>query len=165
MERLIHDDDLGRAVAPGLAPLAADLDGALSRLGAAVAEKNPGHTRLFEDDVGEIELGDRVEVVRDMQQRLGLLLDRLDDSRVAVTEVVGSDASDEVEVLVALVVPDPGALAAHQRDGQTARRHHEYGGLALSGGGHGRHSGYADRTFNRFRLRERSVRVYAVGSA
>ena len=41
-----------------------------------------------------------------MQQRLGLLLDRFDDARVAVAEVVGGDAGDEVEVLVTLVVPD-----------------------------------------------------------
>ena len=106
MEGLVHDDDLVRSIATGLAPLAADLDCALGRFGAAVAEEDPSHARLLENDVCEVELGNRVEVVRDVQQRLGLLFDRFDDARVAVAEVVGGDAGDKVEVLVALVVPD-----------------------------------------------------------
>ena len=144
VEGLIHDDDVGRAVAPRLAPLAADLDRAFGSLCAAVAEEDPGHAGLLENQVGEVELGDRIEVVGDVEQGLGLGLDCIDDARMAVAEVVGGDPGDEVEVLVALVVPDFGSFATHERDGQTPRRHHEDGRLALGSGGHGRNSGNAN---------------------
>ena len=45
-----------------------------------------------------------------------LLLDRGDHARVAVPDVQHRDAGQEVEVLVALVVPEPHALAAHELD-------------------------------------------------
>ena len=51
-----------------------------------------------------------------MHQPAGLLADRLDDARVAVAELRDGDAGEEVEVLVALVVPEARALAAHELD-------------------------------------------------
>ena len=41
--------------------------------------------------------------------------DRLDDGRVRVAEGVDGDAADEVEVRLAVGVPDRGALAADER--------------------------------------------------
>ena len=51
-----------------------------------------------------------------MHQAPGLLAHRLDHARVAVAELRHRDAGQEVEVLVALVVPQPRALAAHELD-------------------------------------------------
>ena len=72
------------------------------------------------DHIGEVESPNRVEAVRDMRQRPGLALDRLDEARVAMLQVVGCDAGDKIEVLDTLVVPHPRAFATHQRDVLTA---------------------------------------------
>ena len=70
-----------------------------------------------------------VEEVAHVHEPPGLLADRGDDGRVAVAQLRDGDAAQEVEVLVALVVPEPCALAAHELD-RVARvgGHH---GLAL----------------------------------
>ncbi len=54
-----------------------------------------------------------------MDEALGLLADRRDDGRVAVPEAVDGQAGLEVEVLVALVVPQARALAADELDPET----------------------------------------------
>jgi len=66
-----------------------------------------------------------------VHQPAGLLADRLDHARVAVPELRDRDAGEEVEVLVALVVPEPGALAAHEFDGIARVRAHERLALEL----------------------------------
>src|SRR5215212_7355414 len=53
-----------------------------------------------------------------MRERRRLARDRVDPARVAMAERVDRDAGDEVEVLVALVVPQPRALASHELDRQ-----------------------------------------------
>ena len=70
-----------------------------------------------------------------MQQGFALRLDRVHDHGVAVSEAVGGDAGDEIEIVRAVFVPDAGAFAAHERDGQAAGGHHEDGGFAFGGGG------------------------------
>ena len=52
-----------------------------------------------------------------MDQGRCLLLDRFDDSWVAVTADIDSDSCEAVDVLVSVRVPDPGAAAAGESDG------------------------------------------------
>ena len=51
-----------------------------------------------------------------MCQASGLLAHGLDDARVAVADVQHRDPGEEVEVLVAVGIPQPAAGAAHERD-------------------------------------------------
>ena len=63
-----------------------------------------------------------------MQQRARLVGDRVGDLGVRVAERRHREAAEEVEVLVAFGVPQPRALAAHERDRQpTVRLHHVLG--------------------------------------
>src|SRR5439155_3384141 len=106
-------DDLVAAltVQPG------QLDGRLIRLRAGVAEEaltapaGPPRQRL-----GQQALRRRVPGVRHVDQLGDLLLHRLDDARRAVAEQAAAPAGEEVEVAIALRVPDSGAFAAHQAD-------------------------------------------------
>ncbi len=75
----------------------------------------------------EAHRGLAVEQVADVDQRTRLLGDRGDDLGVAVAEARDRDAAEEVEVLVALRVPQARALAAYELDG-----------LARVGGDHAR---------------------------
>src|SRR5204862_7519284 len=60
--------------------------------------------------------------VRDVQQLRRLLADRGDDARMGVPEVVDREAGEEIDVGLAVGVPEARALAAHERDGK-ARVH------------------------------------------
>ena len=60
-----------------------------------------------------------------MHQPARLLADRLHHGRMAVAELGDRDAGEEVEVLVALVVPQARALAAHELDGVPGVGGHE----------------------------------------
>ena len=53
-----------------------------------------------------------------MHQPRGLLADRLHDLGMAVPDVGDRDAAEQVEVLVALGVPQARARAAHELDGE-----------------------------------------------
>ena len=57
--------------------------------------------------------------------------DRLDQRRVGVAERVDRDAAEQVEVAVAVGVPDVGALAALQHQLRRAEGVHQRGGVAL----------------------------------
>ena len=93
-------------------------DGVLGRLGAAVGEEHhvevagrqlgdqPG--RLAAGVVG-VERGDRAQLV-------GLLLDRRDELGVLVADVDVDELAGEVEVAVALVVPEPRPVGAGDDD-------------------------------------------------
>ena len=119
VEGAVEDDDAGSAGRG-----ARDLDGVLDRLGARVT------SRIFCRRRAGPEL---VEPPADLDVRLvdpdhealvqvavDLLVDRRDDGRVAVAEVLAGDAAGEVEVLAALGVPDPRAPGA--RDDERRRR-------------------------------------------
>ena len=63
-----------------------------------------------------------------MQQRARLLGDRVGHLGMCVTERRDGQTREEVEVSLALAVPQIRALAAHERDGQaTVRLHHVRG--------------------------------------
>ena len=64
-----------------------------------------------------------------MQQRARLVGDRVGDRRVRVPERGDREPAEEVEVLLALAVPQLHALAAHERDRQTAVGLHDVLGV------------------------------------
>ena len=81
--------------------------------------------------LGELDLGLAGEEVGDVAEGLQLLGDRRDQRGVGVAERVDGDAAEQVDVLLAVGVPDVRALAADQ--GQLGRPEgvHQAGGVAL----------------------------------
>ncbi len=76
----------------------------------------------------ELELGWRGEVVRDVREGRRLARHGIHEDRVRVTERVDRDAGEEVEVLGALDVPHPGALAPDEHgERRWDRLHHRVG--------------------------------------
>ena len=62
--------------------------------------------------MGDVQLGQGVELVGGLDEGGGLLGDGVHHHRGAVAEVVHGPAGDEVDVLFAVGVPDAGAIAA-----------------------------------------------------
>ena len=114
VEAVEHRDDL---VTARLAVEPGELDGRLVRLRAAVAEEAlAAPAGALAERLGEFALGFRVPGVGHVDQLADLLPHRLDDARRTVAEQVAAPAGEEVEVAIALVVPDVRAFAAHQAD-------------------------------------------------
>ena len=113
-------DDLVGAVLRVVAPAAGELDRGLDRLRAGVAEEHAVEARVLDEQLGELDHRLRVVEVRGVDQRLRLLGERLRDHGVRVAEDVHGEAADEVEVLVALRVPDARAFATFEDDGLPA---------------------------------------------
>ena len=132
VEAIDGGDDLRGAVLLLAAPLVRQLDRRLVRLGAGVGEVDAVEDGVVDQELGKLELGHRVHGVRDVDQRPRLLLDRLDDDRVAVAEAVHRGTAEEVEVGLVVVVPDAGAFTADEDDGHTTPGRHEYAALQLS---------------------------------
>ena len=113
MEAVAQHHDVAAAAAP-----ARELDRALVGLGARVGEEHLAAQRALRQPLRPA--ASRARCRRGCQtciSRPGLLADRLDQRRVAVADLHHRDAGQEVEVLVALGVPEPRALAAHELDG------------------------------------------------
>ena len=106
-------DDLVPARVP-----ARELDRVLVRLGAAVREER--HRQVAGRDLGEQLPEPRARLGRhrrpDRRELLGLLLDRRDHLRVAVADRDVDELRGEVEVALAVVVPEVPALGARDRD-------------------------------------------------
>jgi hypothetical protein len=123
-QRAHHDVPAAPAV------LAGQLQRALHGLGAGIGEE---HLAELPGDLGEeaVDLhrrsrGDRVgEQVAHVEQLLGLGADRLGDRGVRVTEADHGQATEEVEVALALAVPQLGALAANEHDLRRPEDRHE----------------------------------------
>src|SRR5205807_10271552 len=106
-------------VAPALlaAPPPGELHRRLVRLGAAVAEEDALGKRMAAEEPSELGRWRRVVDVGGVEQLRGLRPDCVDDGRMAVAEVVDGEAGEEVEVALAVGVPQLGAAAAHEGDG------------------------------------------------
>ncbi len=97
-------------------------DRVLDGIGATVGEEHLVHARggQLADQPGGLAAGG-VRVLRgDGRQDAGLLLDRSDDLGVLVADVGVDQLAGEVQVPVAVVVPDPGARRA--REGHRGQR-------------------------------------------
>ena len=126
VEAALHHHELAARAA-----LAGELERALDRLGAGVAQEHAAAEREVGEPLGEAHAGLGVEEVAHVHQPPGLVAHRLHHARVAVAELRHRDAREEVEVLVALVVPEPRALAAHELDGVARVGVHERVALEL----------------------------------
>src|SRR4051794_32542092 len=125
VERAVRAHD---HVLPPATALAGQLDGALVRLGAAVAEEHESSaTEELVERGGHLLLGHGAVEVRHVQQRAGLLVDRIGDDRVGMTETRDGETRQEVEVLVPRVVPQTCSLASHERHRLRRIRRHQVG--------------------------------------
>jgi ParB family chromosome partitioning protein len=120
VEGAVDRDDVA-----ALAGLAGALDRGLDRLGAAVGEEDAPAERPRAEPLGQAGHRLGVEEVADVEQPARLLAHGGDDGRVAVPDARHADAGEEVEVLVAVRVPQPRALAAVERDRVPRVRRHE----------------------------------------
>ena len=97
---------------------AGELDRVLVRLGAAVREERD--REIAGRHLGQHPAELRARLVRhrrpDRAELVGLILDRLDDLRVLVPDVDVDELRREVEVALAVVVPEVTALGAGDRD-------------------------------------------------
>jgi len=103
-------------VAAGLG-LARDLQRRLVGLGAGVGKVHPAAQRALGQPLGQRHRGLGVDEVADVNQLRRLLGDRAHDGGVAVAQRADRQAGLEVQVLVALVVVEQRALAAHELHG------------------------------------------------
>src|SRR4051794_9234499 len=112
----------------GLSPrpfLARELERPLDRLGARVREEDRPAERALRQSLREADHRLGVEEVADVDELARLRADRLDDARVAVADTRHGDAREEVEVLVAVGVPESRTLAAGEAHRVARVRRHE----------------------------------------
>ena len=114
MEGVEGGDNLVSAVAVLLAVLASKLEGALDGLCAAVAKEDSIQTAVVDEGLGQLELGDGEELVGGLDEGCGLFLYGLDHDGVAMTEVIDGPTGGEVQVFLAVGVPDAGTLASYE---------------------------------------------------
>ena len=130
-----HDD-----VAAPPTELAGQLDGALVGLGAGVGEEDlaapsaasRGGAEQAVEGGGDLRTDRGAEEVRHVQQGGGLLGDGLGDGRMAVTEARDGEPGEEVEVLLAVAVPHPGARAPDELDRRRRVGRHQRAGRRRS---------------------------------
>src|SRR5260370_41809222 len=92
--------------------LARDLDGAFHRLGAGIGKKNKIRKALFAQPCRQPYAVRAHEQARHVPQSCALLLQRLDQMRMAMAERIHGDASSEIELALASGRGQTHALAA-----------------------------------------------------
>src|SRR5437588_9739985 len=112
MERPLDDDDRASRTRPPR-----QLDRRLDRLGAGVGEKHLAAERALRQPRAQAEPWLGVVQVGGVGEAPHLLANRLHDSRVTVADVQHRDPREEVEVLVAFVVPEAATGAENELDG------------------------------------------------
>src|SRR5438045_2283737 len=126
MESVLEHDDVAAPAMP-----ARELDRALVGLGAGVADEDLAAEGDLREALRQAQLRRRVEQIADMDQRLRLACDGVDDTRMAMAELRDRDAGEEVEVLVAVRVPEARCLAADELDRIAAVGRHQVVALEL----------------------------------
>ena len=101
------------------------LDRAFHRLGAGVGEEHRVREGIVDDTLGEGFALRAAVKVRDVHQRLGLLLDGLGQMRMAVPQDVDRNAAGEIEVFLALLAIEIDPLAPHRPHGRTRVNGHK----------------------------------------
>ena len=116
VEVALEADDLRRRDAAAVGVLAGDLDRALVGLGAGVGEEDAAAEARLREPLRQARHRLGVEEVGDVHQPRRLLLHRRDHGRVAVAERADRDPGEEVEVLLAVGVPEQRPFAADEVD-------------------------------------------------
>ena len=130
VEGALGGDDVGAAGAPG------QLERRLVGLGAGVGEEHlarsaPSSASSFSASSTCGALAKKLEMWPSVPQLAG---HGLDEGRVGVAERVDGDAAEQVDVLVAVVVPDVRALAAGEHQLRRAEGVHQRAGVPLLAG-------------------------------
>ena len=97
---------------------ARELDGGLDCFGAAVAEEDARHPGEVREALGEKTLRRVEEQVRDVEEVIRLLAERLHETRMAVAERIHGDAREEVPVDLPVRVDELRALARKRVKGR-----------------------------------------------
>ena len=92
------------------------LDRTFVRLGSAVRKKDLTETSR-DDRLGKISLGLGVPGVRDMNQVIDLLLDRLHHFRRAMSQNIAAPTRKQIKILLALGIPDVAPFPVNQTHG------------------------------------------------
>ena len=107
---------------------------------AAVAKKRAIGKRMAAQLARQLRLRLAMIEIGNMQELLRLLFDRFDDRRVTMTQAVNRDAGKEIEIFLAIRVPNPAfpcpwlmrSAPAHKflrRTFQSERRRHDFSSL------------------------------------
>lgn len=99
-------------------PLPSDLDTSLDGLSTSVHRQHHIISKVLRDKLGEFRENIIVEGARAQRQRRGLLNEYLDEFGVAVALVHGGIGRQEIEILLALGIPNFRALGPGNHDGQ-----------------------------------------------
>src|SRR3989304_4846143 len=113
-------------------------------LGAGVAEEGAIAAGVLDEELRQLDLWHRVELVGGLHQDARLFGDGLDDRRMAMAEAGDCPATHHVEVLPVAVVEDAAALAADDRDGSAVGGVHQVTLGQLLPIGHGASFGWRE---------------------
>ena len=117
-----YDDAAATAAALLRAPAPRELHRRLVRLGAAVREEDALGERVPAEERAQLAGGERVVDVGGVEQPRRLRRDRFHHRRMAVAQVVHREAREEIQVALAVRVPQLRAAPAHEGD-RLARVH------------------------------------------
>ncbi|MGY3078661.1 hypothetical protein ACVWZZ_005069 [Bradyrhizobium sp. LM6.10] len=113
VERAFEGDDAVTFRMPlGEVMMADQLDHALQRLGAGIAEEHEVRKTLMAEAVGELLAIRALEQVRHVPELRGLLLQRFDQRGMGMAERVHRDTRGEIEIALAIGRNQPAAFAA-----------------------------------------------------
>ena len=114
MERVVHGNDL--VTTPDGAPFPGELDESFVGFRAAVAEEADSVETVGYQFGCEFRLAFVHEKIRDMDQFLRLLDDRLCNRRMTVTETAHGNAGCKIQILVSVSVPQMTTAAASEEN-------------------------------------------------
>jgi len=105
--------------------LARQFDGRFVGLRAAVAEKNLVGKRMPDQQLRQLGLRLGVIQIGNMRQFIHLLLDGSNHLRMRMPEIADGNAGHQIEIFLAVDIPDPGARPFRQYDRKPPVRIHD----------------------------------------
>ncbi len=118
VKRIVGRENLELATAFFESVAARELDGRFVGFGSTVTKKSPIRERMAAELPSQLRLRLDVIEIGNMQQLLGLPLDRFDDRRVAVAKTIDRDAGKKIEIFLAIGIPNLSSPSFDQRDGR-----------------------------------------------